>query len=539
MSYRVGIDVGTTFTAAAIHRNGSAEIFPLSEKRVVAPTMVARDDAGRLLVGWPAASQLRDRPENVVHSFKRRVGDRTPLPLGEREYEPSWFMAQVISAVVTEITRVEGEAPNRIALTHPATWNAHKMARLLQAASTAGLAADAIVLLSEPEAAAMTHAATTDVSNESMMAVYDLGGGSFDTAALRRARDGYQIVGLPEGIERLGGLDFDAALYRYAIDQLSRSLPKIDPDDEATARSLSHLHLDCVVAKEALSFEQHAKLSLGVGGKSASITVQRQSFEALLRPALMETISALRRCLASARIEAEDLSEVLLTGGSSQIPLVTELLSTELGRPVSVHPAPKELVALGAAYAAAKEDGAEVYDPSRANSVAEAVVQPTVAWVYANGGPATNGDGRGPEVAALSRVDEAAEPTAGFSGDQTAAGTVRTQVPPTADGHGRPPSLLPALDSDQPGQGDVRSGAAESSKTPAGVGRANASQRTARPASADAHSGRDSGTVTQTAEAQTGGWFDDARVSLMIGVAGALALVVLIAVAVVLRSLLA
>ena len=437
MSYRVGIDVGTTFTAAAIHRNGAARIFPLSERKIVAPTMVAKDESGRLLVGWSAARQLRHHPEQVVHSFKRRVGDPTPIPLGERAYEPSWYMAQVISAVVTEITRVEGDAPNRITLTHPATWKAHKITRLLEAASAAGLAADAIVLLSEPEAAAMTRATTTDGTDDSMIAVYDLGGGSFDTATLWRARDGYQVVGAPEGIERLGGLDFDAALYRYAIDQLSRSLPAIDPDDHNTAQALSHLHLDCVVAKEALSFEQHAPLSLEIGGRSASITVQRQSFEALIRPTLMETIRALRRCLASARIDADDLSEILLTGGSSQIPLVTELLSMELGRPVSVHPAPKELVALGAAYAAAREDGVEVYNPSHANGVGGQEAQPTVAWVYANGGPAANGNGPVPEVAALGRVEEPST-----NGAATAGEVVRTDAPAASNGHGRPPSLL-------------------------------------------------------------------------------------------------
>ncbi len=359
MSYRVGIDVGTTFTAAAIHRNGRAEIFPLSERRIVAPTMVARDDAGRLLVGWAAASQLRDHPERVVHSFKRRIGDRTPLPLGDREYEPSWFMAQILSAVVTEITRVAGEAPNRITLTHPANWNARKIASLLRAASTAGLTADAIILMSEPEAAAVAHAATSTVEEGSMLAVYDLGGGSFDTGVLRRTGGEYEIVGLPEGVDRLGGLDFDATLYRYAVDQLRRRLPSIDPSDESTGRALSQLHLDCVLAKESLSFDEQTFLSLTLDGRSAETTIERQSFEALIRPALMETISALRRCLNSARMHASDLDEILLTGGSSQIPLVAELLATELGRPVSVHPTPKELVALGAAVAAAKADGAD------------------------------------------------------------------------------------------------------------------------------------------------------------------------------------
>lgn len=357
MTYQVGIDVGTTFTAAAVHRDGVARVFSLSESRVVAPTMVAEDDAGQLLVGWSAARQLREHPERVVHSFKRRIGDRTPISLGARSYEPSWYMAQLIGAVITEVTRREGDAPSRVALTHPASWNAHKMARLLRAASTAGLKPDATVLLSEPEAAAVAYTTTAEIADGALIAVYDLGGGSFDTAVLRRAGTGYEIVGLPEGIERLGGLDFDAALYRYATDQLARSLPTVDPSDEAATRALSQLHLQCVVAKEALSFERSSELSLSVGERSATVTIERPSFEALIRPALMETIGALRRCLATARISTNDVAEVLLTGGSSRIPLVAHLLSEEMGRPVAVHQAPKELVAVGAAYAAARADG--------------------------------------------------------------------------------------------------------------------------------------------------------------------------------------
>ena len=516
VGYRVGIDVGTTFTAAAIHRDGTAKIFPLSEQRIVAPTMVAHDDDGRVVVGWQAARSLRDHPERVVHSFKRRIGDRTPIALGNKAYEPSWFIAQIISAVVTEITRREGQAPSRIALTHPATWNAHKIARLLDAASAAGLTADATVLLSEPEAAAMAHTTTTEIADGALIAVYDLGGGSFDTAALRRTRTGYEIVGLPEGIERLGGLDFDEALYRYATDQMRRSLPPIDPADELTGRALSQLHLDCVVAKEALSFESSADLTLSVGDRNATATIERPSFEALVRPALMETIGALRRCLSTARISADDVGEVLLTGGSSQIPLVAELLTAETERPVSVHPSPKELVAIGAAYAAARADDAE---GEGGPSSKETTIAPTptrrsaptpslmTASTIAPGHESSNGNGDGSEVDTATPARAVPEPSA-LAQSTTVGSTAAVSAPVAAGGSGRPPSLLPDDPRSEPAPSPT---AARSMPTP--------------------ESGREGSPLLRD-------WSDEARQSLFIGIAGALGLVLLIVAFLVLRSVL-
>ena len=494
MSYQVGIDVGTTFTAAAVHRGGAARIFPLSEQRIVVPTMVARSPDGQLLVGWSAARQLREHPERVVHSFKRRIGDRTPIPLDTNSFEPSWYVAQILGAVIAELIRREGEPPSRVALTHPANWNAHKIARLLQAASTAGLNADATVLLSEPEAAAMAHATTAQIADGTLIAVYDLGGGSFDTAVLRRTRTAYEIVGLPEGIERLGGLDFDATLFRYATDQLARMLPAIDPDDPAAASALAQLHLDCVAAKEALSFEPSSDLTLSVNGRTASVTIERRNFEALVRPALMETIGALRRCLATARISTEAVTEVLLTGGSSQIPLVAELLSQEMGRPVSVHDTPKELVALGAAHAAAVADGALDASGSSAGPTdrTNGAGAPAIARLRPSSPDA--------DVQVASLGLSTPSPTSAAADERTSRPRLEAPPPTRArppaaaanGGNGRPPSLLAEHPAD---------------RHEPGVGSEPAVER---------------GSIA-------GSFEDDARRSLIIGVIGALAFVLVVA----------
>lgn len=508
MSYQVGIDIGTTFTAAAVFRNGVARIFPLSEQRIVAPTMVARGPDNRLLVGWSAARQLRDHPERVVHSFKRRIGDRTPIPLVGESFEPSWFMAQILTAVVAEVSEREGGPPHRVALTHPANWNAHKIARLLEAISLAGLAADNTVLLSEPEAAAMAHATDAQLAEGALIAVYDLGGGSFDTAVLRRDRTGYEIVGLPEGIERLGGLDFDAALYRYAADQFGRSLPAINTDAEVATRA--QLHLDCVQAKEALSFDPNVKLAMTIGGESASVTIERPSFEALIRPALMETIGAMRRCLSTARISIDSVSEVLLAGGSSQIPLVAELLSEEMNRPISIHGAPKELVAVGAAYAAARADGDSGTDDAGDHGSVDSGSNGGVTISPARSAP-SNGNG------ATSRLDDSLlDPVSARSpsADQPSPASAPPPVParPPSTATSRPPSLLPTATTDTESNGD---------------GRAEESRQDAAPSSEAPLDG-------PSAEE----WYDDAPRSLIIGILGALTFMMVLVAIFALRSLL-
>ena len=102
MTYELGIDIGTTFTAAAVHTDGATDVFPLSENRVDAPTMLADSDHGAFLVGWAAAKKLRSNPDAVVHSFKRRIGDPTPLKLGNREHEPVWYIGQIIRLIASE-----------------------------------------------------------------------------------------------------------------------------------------------------------------------------------------------------------------------------------------------------------------------------------------------------------------------------------------------------------------------------------------------------------------------------------------------------
>ncbi len=354
MGYQLGVDIGTTFTAAAIHHDGDAQVLPLSTESALVPSLVGLHPEGPVVVGTSAAA-LADYDESLVASaFKRRMGDPTPIEVAGTPHDASWYMACALAWVADNASHQRGERPQVVAVTHPANWHSHKITRMQQAIVGANLDPESTVLLTEPEAAAIGYAAEHDVAVGETMVVYDLGGGTFDTAVLRREATGFTILGRPQGMERLGGLDFDAAIYRYVTDRLGPAFNKLDRSDPAISRQLARLRQDCISAKEALSFHTRADVAVAVGPLRQQVELTRSNFESLIHPVLMESIGAVRRLLHSAELDNRQISRILLAGGSSRIPLVAEVISSELGRSVAVDAEPKHIVALGAAHAAAR-----------------------------------------------------------------------------------------------------------------------------------------------------------------------------------------
>jgi molecular chaperone DnaK len=353
MSYQLGVDLGTTYTAAAIHRDGRAEIFPLGSRSATMPSVVLLREDGSVLTGEPAARRALTEPERVAREFKRRIGDTTPILLGGSPYSAEALMSRLLRRVLTEVAEREGGPPDRVAISHPANWGAYKIDLLHQAARMADLEPDAVRWVSEPECAALFYAHQERVEPGEVVAVYDLGGGTFDAAVLRRTDDGFEIIGRPEGIERLGGIDFDAAVFAHVGRALDGLLDELDPQDPSVRATVARLRQDCLDAKEALSSDTDAAVPVLLPNVSTEVRLTRAELEALIRPALADSIDTMHRAMRSAGVEAEDVAKVLLVGGSSRIPLVGQLVSSQLGRPVAIDAHPKHAVALGAAYAAA------------------------------------------------------------------------------------------------------------------------------------------------------------------------------------------
>ena len=352
MSYQVGIDLGTTYTAAAVHRDGVATIFSLGSRSAAIPSVVLLREDGEILTGDAAARRAASEPERVVREFKRRLGDPTPIIVGATPYSAEALSARLLEAVIAEVERREAAAPSRIVITHPANWGNYKRDLLEQAVQLAGFDRSKVGYITEPEAAAFAYAAQERVEPGEVVAVYDLGGGTFDAAILRRTTSGFSIIGHPEGIERLGGVDFDAAVFAHVTSGIREAIAGLDENDPASLSAVLRLRQDCVEAKEALSSDTDATVPILLPNLQTEVRITRAEFEAVIRPTLVDSIEAMRRAIRSADLETGDVSRVLLVGGSSRIPLISLLVSSELGRPVAVDAHPKHAIALGAAHAA-------------------------------------------------------------------------------------------------------------------------------------------------------------------------------------------
>ncbi|HEX6425969.1 MAG TPA: Hsp70 family protein [Acidimicrobiales bacterium] len=361
MSYFLGIDLGTTYTAAAVHdgspRRGP-EVVTLGERGPTAPSVLHLQPDGSYVAGDAAERHAVTDPERIARQFKRRLGDPTPLLVGGNGVPAEVLTGHLLRWVVDTVVRSRGGAePAAIALTHPANWGPYKRDLLGKAAEMAGVAG--VVHVTEPQAAAISYASHERVDEGAIVAVYDLGGGTFDAAVLRKEADGgFTVLGTPEGIERLGGIDVDAAVFARVTAAVADAYEALDPDDPQALAAVSRLRIDCTQAKEGLSLDNEIQVPVLLPTIQTEVRVTRTELEDMIRPTLAETVTALERALRSASVAPAEVDHVLLVGGSSRIPLVAQLVSSGLGRPVAVDAHPKHAVALGAAIVAARAAGA-------------------------------------------------------------------------------------------------------------------------------------------------------------------------------------
>ncbi|WP_214406543.1 Hsp70 family protein [Pseudonocardia lacus] len=350
-AYRVGIDLGTTYSAAAVCREGDPrpEIVPLGGLTPSVASMVFLAPDGSMVCGDPAQRRAVTDPRRVVREFKRRIGDGTPLVVGGHPVPAETVAARFVAWTLATVADREGGPADRVALTHPAEWGPHKREALAGALAAHGVTD--VLFLTEPEAAAIGYASTARVDVGGTVAVYDLGGGTFDAAVVRKLADGrWESVGQPTGIEHLGGVDFDQVVFDHVREAVGQAWDGLDPADPAVQSAVAGLRRECTAAKEALSADTEVMVPVMLPGTHLQVRIGRAEFEEAIRPAVVETVEALRRALDSAGVPDPDA--VLLVGGSSRIPLVSQLVSAELGRAVAIDADPKTVIATGAALAA-------------------------------------------------------------------------------------------------------------------------------------------------------------------------------------------
>jgi hypothetical protein len=230
-----------------------------------------------------------------------------------------------------------------------------------------------------------------------IVAVYDFGGGTFDIALLRHGPGGFELIGTPVGVDRLGGIDFDLAVLQHVNDSVGGALDGLDPRDEQTMPILAKLRRDSREAKESLSADNEAVISVIAPGANQRVRLTRAFFESMIRPRLDETFSALRRAVTAAGITENDIGRIVLVGGSSRIPLIRDEVRLRTARPIAEDVDPEYAVALGAARLAAPSLAAPTRRPPPSPPPSP---QPPVPFVPAAAPSTTGGSRRGWLVAA-------------------------------------------------------------------------------------------------------------------------------------------
>ncbi|MFC4002680.1 Hsp70 family protein [Prauserella oleivorans] len=338
MRYVLGIHVGATRVTAAVCRAtagpwGPPEVVPLGGAVPWLDSVLHVSAAGELLAGEAAMRMAATEPERVAFGPLRRTGDPVPYVLGEVSYPAETLAAALIGWVADRVADLEGAAPERIVVTHPAEWSGYRRGLLHEALDRADL--PGVLALPAPIAAAESRHAQAEVPPGGTLAVCRIGGTSVETALLRRGPRGFDLLTHAENAECGAGALLDDLLVRHVVERTGTD--QRDPDAMARLRSA------CVVAKERLAHAREVHVTEG-------LAVPRAEFERLARPVLAAAVTELHRMLAQA--PGDGVEAAVLVGGTAAVPLVRELAETMLDCPVAVDDDPATALARGAAVAA-------------------------------------------------------------------------------------------------------------------------------------------------------------------------------------------
>lgn len=348
--YTLSIDLGTTYTAAAVlDDSGVPAMVGLGNRAMQIPSVLYANPDRTFLVGEAAERQAAVDPTRVKREIKRRIGDTVPILIAGAAHSAAELTGHLLRWVVDRSTERYAEPPSRIVVTHPAAWRQVRLNVLQEAATMMEL--PPILMCPEPVAAAMFYASHTRVADGDRICVYDLGGGTFDVCVVSKTSQSFHVLGVPEGIDQLGGVDFDEAVFQRVLDQMM-DRTSIDPADPGLYR----LRRDCVDAKEALSEEVEVSITASLAGKQESVRLTRAEFEEMIISSLDRTVKATERALNSAAVSPAQLTSIVLVGGSSRIPLVTEVLTEAFRCPIAHDTHPKHDIALGAVLITPKDE---------------------------------------------------------------------------------------------------------------------------------------------------------------------------------------
>jgi len=374
MPKAIGIDLGTTNSCVGVMEGGEPVVVPNAEGGRTTPSVVAISKNGERLVGQVAKRQGVTNPDNTVFSIKRLMGRRFDdsevqrdlkiLPykidgaengdarvwLGDRSYSPPEISAMILAKLKADAEAYLGDQVTEAVITVPAYFNDSQRQATKAAGEIAGLSV--LRIINEPTAAALAYG--LDKSDEKVIAVYDLGGGTFDVSILEIGEGTFHVKST-NGDTHLGGDDFDQLIINWLIDEFKKD-QGIDLKNDKMA--LQRLKEAGEKAKVELSSTQETEINLpfvtadASGPKHLAIKLTRSKLEQLVGELVDGTIGPCRQALEDAKITADQVGEVILVGGQTRMPLVQETVKKFFGREPHKGVNPDEVVAVGAAIQA-------------------------------------------------------------------------------------------------------------------------------------------------------------------------------------------
>ncbi|MFC1934507.1 molecular chaperone DnaK [Chloroflexota bacterium] len=370
----VGIDLGTTFSAVAVMEAGEPVIIPNAEGGRITPSIVSVSKGGERLAGTVAKRQAITNPDNTISSIKRLMGrkfdepsveyDRKLLPfkitkasngdaqvvMGGKEYSPPEISAMILQKLKTDAEAYLGEKVTEAVITVPAYFNDSQRQATKDAGKIAGL--EVLRIVNEPTAASLAYG--LDKKGEETIAVYDLGGGTFDISILELGEGTFQVKST-NGDTHLGGDDFDQRVIDWLCDEFKRD-QGIDLRQDKMA--LQRLREAAEKAKCELSTVQQTEVNLpfitadASGPKHLNITLTRAKLEQLVMDLVEKTLGPCQQALEDAGKTTAQINEVVMVGGQTRTPLVQEKVKQFFGKEPHKGVNPDEVVAIGAAIQA-------------------------------------------------------------------------------------------------------------------------------------------------------------------------------------------
>ena len=383
MSKIIGIDLGTTNSCVAVMEGGKPVVIANTEGARTTPSVVAFTKTGERLVGEPAKRQAVTNADHTISSIKRHMGSDYRVTIDDKKYSPQEISAMILQKLKADAESYLGEKVSEAVITVPAYFNDAQRQATKDAGKIAGL--DVKRIINEPTAAALAYG--LDNENEQKIMVYDLGGGTFDVSIIEIG-DGVIEVLATNGDTRLGGDDFDNKITQYMLSEFKRT-EGVDLSGDKMA--MQRLREAAEKAKKELSSATTTNINLpfitatAEGPKHFDMNLTRAKFDELTHDLVERTVIPVQNALKDAGLEMNEISKVLLVGGSTRIPAVQDKVRQLTGKEPNKSLNPDECVAIGASI-----QGGKLAGDSGAGDILLLDVTPLTLSIETMGGIATH-----------------------------------------------------------------------------------------------------------------------------------------------------